>query len=180
MRGSLSIFYAIVLAACKHDPQEMVTPVEECDTTEVAYSSAIVPILQTSCALPVCHVPGGNGTGDFTNYAGLHSQVVNGNLVPAVQRTSGAIPMPPDGSMLPECDILRIVAWVNAGAQENEHRVIRSTNGLVCAIRIDLNTALNPPLCDHCTPFADRWPSASHPSPLPLRTCSRTFFSAPS
>lgn len=113
--GSLTVF-----CGCRHADDDVVAPAPEaCDTSAVTYSGRIVPIMQARCALPGCHVQGGNGTGNFTTYAGVLSQVQNGNLVSAVQRTAGAIPMPPDGSMIPACDIAAIVAWVNAGAPEN-------------------------------------------------------------
>lgn len=97
----------------------MVQPTMPCDTTAVTWSLTIVPLLQTHCALPTCHVSGGNGTGNFTTYAGVMTQVDNGKLLKAVQHLPGAIPMPPDGSMIPACDIARLQAWVNAGAEEN-------------------------------------------------------------
>lgn len=119
MRAPFFIVFMVLLVACRHNPDELVTPVADCDTDSVTYMLTILPMVQMRCALPGCHVSGGNGTGNFTTYTGLRSQVDNGKLVPAVQHTPGAIPMPPDGSMIPDCEIQRIVGWVNAGALEN-------------------------------------------------------------
>jgi hypothetical protein len=119
MRPIIFLSFVMIFCGCSHDREEMVEPTAVCDTITVTYTLTVLPIVQTRCALPECHVAGGNGTGDFTTYAGLRTQADNGHLVPAVQRTPGAIPMPPDGSMIPECDIRAIVAWVNAGALEN-------------------------------------------------------------
>lgn len=119
MRTYLLFLLLPFCMACQHDAEEIVEPIVVCDTTNVTYTLGVLPIVQTRCAITTCHVPGGNGTGDFTTYAGLRTQALNGNLVPAVQRTPGAIPMPPDGSIIPECDVRTIVAWVNAGALEN-------------------------------------------------------------
>lgn len=116
----LSAFVLLLLfGACRHDALEQVEPTVVCDTQNVTYTLAIRPLVQTRCALSDCHVPGGDGTGDFTTYPGLRAQVDNGHLLPAVQHSAGAIPMPPDGSMLTECEIQAIVVWVNAGALEN-------------------------------------------------------------
>ncbi|MEO8588274.1 MAG: hypothetical protein ABI432_02810 [Flavobacteriales bacterium] len=110
----------LLFAACTYDKaDELAEPAGACDTTNVTYTGTIVPIMITRCALPGCHVPGGNGTGDLTTYAGVQNHVLNGKLLAAVQHTTGAIPMPPDGSMIPMCDILRISAWIQQGAPNN-------------------------------------------------------------
>ena len=113
--------FAIVplFIACSHDVDDVLPPLVLCDTSAVTWSATIVPILQTRCALPTCHVPGGNGTGNFTTYAGVLTHVENGKLLNAVQHLPGALPMPPDGATIPECDIQALVTWVNDGAFEN-------------------------------------------------------------
>lgn len=119
-RRSLVFCGVLAFCGCRHQQDDAIVPeLLPCDTSAVTYSGSVVPILLSRCALPGCHVAGGNGTGDFTTYAGVFSQVQNGNMVPALQRTTGAIPMPPDGSRIPDCDIATIVAWVNAGAPNN-------------------------------------------------------------
>ncbi len=118
MREAL-LFIGVVMLGCRHGRDDIVQPEMLCDTANVAYMADIVPILQSRCAIADCHVPGGDGTGDFTTYAGLLSQVQNGNLLQAVQHLPGAIPMPPSGEVIPTCEIAHIVAWVNAGAEEN-------------------------------------------------------------
>jgi hypothetical protein len=110
---------ALSLLACRHEG-DLATPAEApCDTTDVTYSGTIAPLMQTRCALPDCHVSGGDGTGDFTTYEGVLSQVSDGDLVASVQQTSGSIPMPPDSPPIPACEIAAIIAWVNSGAPEN-------------------------------------------------------------
>jgi len=107
------------MLSCRHAAEELVRPDVPCDTASVTYVADIVPILQQHCALADCHVSGGDGTGDFSTYAGLLPQVQNGNLLQAVQHLPGAIPMPPSGDLIPTCDMAFIVAWVNSGAEEN-------------------------------------------------------------
>ena len=89
-----------------------------CDSTSVGYSSSILPIIESNCAIPGCHVPGGTGTGNFTTYAGLNSQVTNGRLLPSIEQASNAAPMPPNGK-LSDCDIAKITIWVQQGAPQN-------------------------------------------------------------
>jgi hypothetical protein len=95
-------------------------PAVPCDTiTPVTYSGTIVPIMQAHCALPGCHVPGGEGTGDYNTYMGLYAKVLDGTLVPSIEWAPDAIAMPPEGDQLQDCDISAIVRWVNAGAPNN-------------------------------------------------------------
>jgi hypothetical protein len=119
MRHLLLLLLALLLHGCEHDALDTAMPELLCDTMNVSFTGDILPIMQSRCAIPACHVAGGNGTGDFTIWSGVRTQVDNGKLIPAINRTVGAIPMPPDGSMIPACDIRMIEAWVNGRAQDN-------------------------------------------------------------
>lgn len=117
----LALCAAILLLAssgCYYDVESDLYPSTFCDSSVTTYSAAIMPIIQSNCATPGCHVAGGTGTGDFTTYDGVRSQVVSARLIPSVQQDAGAIPMPPAGK-LSNCDIGKIVRWVNNGAQNN-------------------------------------------------------------
>jgi len=95
-------------------------PTLPCDTSGTpTWSGTIVPIMQQHCALSGCHVPGGQGTGDYTTWAGLHAKVVDGTLIPSIEWAPNAIAMPPDAPKLSDCDIAIITRWVNAGAPNN-------------------------------------------------------------
>ena len=95
-------------------------PAMPCDTTGApTWSGTITPIMQTHCTLPGCHVPGGQGTGDYTTWGGLHSKVVDGTLIPSIEWAPNAIAMPSGSAKLSDCDIAIIVRWVNAGAPNN-------------------------------------------------------------
>ncbi len=118
MRTTSLFLLLLFLGGCRHGAEELVPPEMGCDTTAVSYAADIVPIMQQHCALPDCHVPAGDGTGDFTTYAGLVGQVPDGDLLQSIQHLPGAIPMPPSGNSIPACDIAFVVAWVNGGAQE--------------------------------------------------------------
>lgn len=113
-----ALLLGVLQSGCYYDVESDLYPMNFCDTMSVSYSNNIQPIVQANCAISGCHVPGGTGTGDFTSYNGLASQIANGKLVPAVQQTTGAASMPPSGR-LSDCDIATIVNWVAAGAQQN-------------------------------------------------------------
>ena len=106
------------LSGCYYDNEAELYPNSYCDTTNITYSGSIAAIMSGNCATPGCHVTGGSGTGDFTNYSGVKSQVDNGRLLPSVRRESTSIPMPPTGS-LRDCDIKKLEIWVQQGAPNN-------------------------------------------------------------
>ena len=103
---------------CYYDVQSDLYPKNFCDTTNIGYAASVEPIIQASCAIPGCHVPGVQGRSDLSTYSGLHEQVANGALVTRIQWTGPTAVMPPS-TKLPECEILKIVLWVNAGAPDN-------------------------------------------------------------
>ncbi|MBX2983578.1 MAG: hypothetical protein KF843_12945 [Flavobacteriales bacterium] len=114
--GALAI--TSLCTGCYYDVEEDLYPMNFCDTTSTGYANSVLPIIQSNCAIPGCHVPGGSGTGDFTSFSGLQTQVTNGKLIQAVQQTGGAAFMPPNGK-LTDCEIDKITVWVNGGAQQN-------------------------------------------------------------
>ncbi|MBS1580858.1 MAG: hypothetical protein JST66_01535 [Bacteroidetes bacterium] len=116
--GLCAIVLLLASSGCYYDVESELYPGTSCDTSVTTYADVVLPIIQSNCAIPGCHVPGGTGTGDFTTYAGLRTQVVSQRLVPSVQQASGALPMPPTGK-LSDCDIAKIVRWVDNGAQNN-------------------------------------------------------------
>jgi hypothetical protein len=116
--GTLAAALLAFSSGCYYDVESELYPNSFCDTTITNYAGVVQPIIQANCATPGCHVPGGTGSGDFTTYAGLRSQVVSGRLVPSIRQQAGAIAMPPTGR-LSDCDIAKIVRWVDNGAQNN-------------------------------------------------------------
>lgn len=109
----LALVFLMVTPGCYYDSEEYLYSI--CDTTAVTYASTIAPLMQGSCAVPGCHVPGGTGPGDFTSYTGVKGKVDNGTFraVTIVNRS-----MPPAGP-LSTCDQQRLDAWLNAGAPNN-------------------------------------------------------------
>jgi hypothetical protein len=105
-------------SGCYYDVESELYPNNFCDTSNTAFEETIQPIIQGNCALPGCHVAAGMGTGDFTTYAGFLAQVSNGAVSQAIQHTGNVSPMPPSGK-LTDCDIKKILLWVDAGAPNN-------------------------------------------------------------
>jgi len=115
---------AILFSSCYNDKADKLYPqpvVTTCDTSAPTYSLVVKPIITANCALSGCH----DGTSGVafqtlgTSYNGLKITVNNGQLLQSINHTGGLSVMPKNAAKLSDCDISKITAWVNAGAQDN-------------------------------------------------------------
>lgn len=114
----------LVLFGCYYDNQEALfgKPTGGCNTTDVKFSTDILPIFQTYCF--VCHssalvTEGGGGGYNLQAFSVVQTLALNGRLVGAVSHAPGYSPMPKYGNMLIDCNISLIKVWVNNGALNN-------------------------------------------------------------
>ncbi|MBK7886356.1 MAG: hypothetical protein IPJ86_03360 [Bacteroidetes bacterium] len=61
--------------------------------------------------------PGGGV--DLSNYAGVSGAAFDGSLLGSVEHAAGWDAMPKNSARLPDCEIIQIRKWVNAGAPNN-------------------------------------------------------------
>ncbi|MEO8147064.1 MAG: hypothetical protein ABI723_05465 [Bacteroidia bacterium] len=89
-----------------------------CDTNLLAtYSGFVAPLMQSKCL--GCH--NGNQTGDTINvstYQGVKGIALSGQLVGTVTG-NGYLQMPYQSPRLLDCEINKIIEWVNDGAPNN-------------------------------------------------------------
>lgn len=104
----------LLLNGCYYDNQEVLYPNSFCDTVNTTYANTIEPIIQGNCAVPGCHVTGGTGTGDFTQFNTVLEKVNNGSLLTLIKAGT----MPPSAP-LRSCQIAQIEKWIANGAQNN-------------------------------------------------------------
>jgi hypothetical protein len=105
------------LACTKKNEQEFA---KVCTTDSMSYSKDIVPILENNCY--GCHGngnTGGSGGINLDGYANLNVMVKNGHLIGCVTHAPTFTPMPYNLPKLPDCEISKIVAWVDQGALDN-------------------------------------------------------------
>ena len=90
-----------------------------CDTVDVKFATEILPIMQQYCT--TCHSgPGASANVRLNDYAGVQAQALNGQLYGTVEWLNGFKKMPFGASnKIPDCDIKKIKAWVDAGALNN-------------------------------------------------------------
>ena len=121
MRTTTAFLLALAIlgsGGCYYDNQEELYPNNFCDTANVTFSGTVNPIIQSKCATPGCHVTGGSGTGNFTDFNAFSQQVENGRVLRSIKRDPAGIPMPPSGG-LRDCEVRQIELWIAAGAANN-------------------------------------------------------------
>jgi hypothetical protein len=90
-----------------------------CTFGTISYSVDIKPIIDAKCT-GGCHSPSRlDGGYDLSGYDGLKSAADNEALYASITSSLASSRMPKDGDALPDCDIKKIKAWVDAGAPKN-------------------------------------------------------------
>jgi hypothetical protein len=116
------ILPAAMVSSCYYDSEEYLYPQtgNQCDTTNVTYANAVVPIIKDYCL--ACH---GNSTytmgGNIKleDYADIKLRVDDHRLTGSIEHQNGYSPMPMGSRKLDDCKITVIRIWVNAGAPNN-------------------------------------------------------------
>lgn len=107
-----TVFLMLFSFSCKHQPEDMATPVpENCDLSGVTYQGAVIPILETNCYS--CHnAQNNNGGINLSDYNTLANLASSGTLTGVINQQAGYTPMPPNAK-LDSCDILKIEKWIS-------------------------------------------------------------------
>ncbi len=89
-----------------------------CDTTNINYSSGVLPVISQNCYS--CHDSRqAMGGIRLDSYTSIKMQVINGNLSGAITHAAGYTPMPYQQTKLSDCNIAKIIKWINSGSPEN-------------------------------------------------------------
>ena len=115
----------LIMQGCYYDNEECLYPDdgEPCDTTGVTYAGTVLPLLQERCIS--CHSgaqPSGNISLDSyesVREAALKPAGEPGSLYGAINWAPNNSNMPQGQAKLPECTILRVKTWIDAGAPNN-------------------------------------------------------------
>ena len=111
-----------ILSGCYYDSVEaLYGKPGACDTTNIKFSTAVQPILNSNC-VNNCHyenAPYNTGKGiRLDDYPHVKTYVINGQLKSSIEHTA-PVYMPKNGGKLSDCDILIINAWITAKAPNN-------------------------------------------------------------
>ncbi len=111
-------FLCLGISGCYYDVEEDFEKMVDCVTDNVSYVNDIVPILENRCYK--CHAVGLNlGNVTLEGYDRLKILVDNGRFLGAIRRDPGFSPMPQNEAMLPDCQIMKVAAWIENGAPNN-------------------------------------------------------------
>ena len=119
------IIFSTILFGCYYDREAVLyppQPLTNCDTSTITYSQTIVPIIDQYCYS--CHSSSNSqSAGGGYNLEGYNNikpyAIPNGTLIKSINFTPGVNPMPNGGVKIPDCDILKIQLWINAGSPNN-------------------------------------------------------------
>ena len=114
----LSLLIATAITGCYYDNEEELYNCSV-DAASVKYSTTVSSIL-TSYGCIGCHtgsVPSGNV--NLGSHASVKSVAASGRLYGAINHQPGFVPMPHGGGKMNGCDILKVKAWIDAGAPNN-------------------------------------------------------------
>lgn len=112
-----------VYTGCYYDKASLVYPSDgNCDTTGITLSSDLNSIMQANCFS--CHssanAPVFGGNYNLQDYNTIKNAALNGKLLSSLNQDGIlAEPMPQGGAKLPDCNISKFSAWINAGAPNN-------------------------------------------------------------
>lgn len=89
-----------------------------CDVSNVTFSNAVMPIINLKCK--GCHSGTSPSGGiNLTTHAGVKAVAESGQLYGAISWQSGYTHMPFNGPKLPDCEILKVKTWIDAGMPNN-------------------------------------------------------------
>ena len=114
MKKILALFILVLFYSCSSDNLEEYYGIVDCSSEVISYADDIVPIIDTNCAIPGCHVSG-TGLPDWTKY-----ENVAANAQKIKEYTfDGVMPPSTSGKSLTIEQVREISCWVNSGAPNN-------------------------------------------------------------
>jgi len=121
MKRIIAAACLLVLAGCYNDKQDKLYPTGTtvCDTTNITFGKDVLPILTKNCITSGCHDVTASSGYDLRSFEGAYAAVANEQLIKSITHDPGLTPMPQNMPKLSDCDINKIIRWVNLGAQNN-------------------------------------------------------------
>ena len=113
----LSIF---LLNSCNYDNEESLYGNSECDTNFVSFDTDIYPIISSHCTM--CHGGPSPSAGlALESYAQIYQSATEpyNGIIDRISRSEGDPLMMPGSYRIPQCQIDKIVAWLEQGALNN-------------------------------------------------------------
>ena len=107
-------------SGCKYDNEEELYGAINCSTSSVTYSSTITGIINRYNCLSCHGTPlSSNAPYSLEGYANVKARVNDGRLFGAINHENGFAAMPEGQPKMNQCDIIKVKAWIDAGAPNN-------------------------------------------------------------
>lgn len=103
--------FAFAMVGCYYDVESELYPTD-CEIMDPTYQNAVEEIITRNCAVSGCHVSGGTGPGDLTEFGNVQSIVSDGSFE---NRVLVSQDMPPNSS-LTNCELQILNTWLSNGA----------------------------------------------------------------
>ena len=111
----LAVAITVFFGACKKESREELDP---CFTGNVTYTNFIAPLVQAYGCIG-CHNDRSAPNGiNWEGYADAKNAAMSGRVMGAISHAPGFSPMPKTGGKLTDCEIIKVKAWIDAGAPE--------------------------------------------------------------
>jgi hypothetical protein len=118
-----ALLCTLSVSSCYYDKKDILYGGGICDTVNVSYSQAIVPVLSMYCYS--CHsevTAGESGEGlilEGYNNLSIYLQQHEQTLVNSVKQNGLAKPMPDNAQKIDKCSIAFLEAWILQGKKNN-------------------------------------------------------------
>ena len=110
----------LLLNSCNYDNEESLYGIFDCDTNFVSFQMDIYPIINSHCT--TCHGgPSLSAELALETYVQIYTSATDpyNGIINRISRLEGDPLMMPGSYRIPQCQIDKIVAWVNQGALNN-------------------------------------------------------------
>jgi uncharacterized membrane protein len=160
----ISAIWLLSLSSCKHQPwiPDDITPIDTtgtgnpCSPDSVYFSTQILPILQSNCAMSGCHDDASAQDGvvltsytNVMNTADVEPFDLNGSDLYEVitENNPNKIMPPPPNALLSAAQIALIAKWINQGAQD---LTCDANTGGCNTANMSFNNDIKPIINDKC------------------------------
>ena len=112
MKKSISLILLGFMVACTSDKIDVI----EAECPDIyTYNTNVRDIINVSCAVSSCHIPGGDGPSIYLSYQQMIPDLENGTLETEIK--NGTMPKDPIPN-LTEDELNILICWLNAGHPE--------------------------------------------------------------
>jgi hypothetical protein len=121
--GAIILATVLIINACENKEVTEATPVSNCDTSKLTYSSdsnSMQAIINVQCGAnnTSCHSANSSSGYNYTTYSGIYANYTNGLLYGALFGSLPRMPLTAQPGWDPSCMLPKFKAWINRGCPQ--------------------------------------------------------------